>query len=124
MKHYLLFVVKIKSTHAYRDSTKTSRVNSKSRYDSCEVSRSAHQGNITEQTLTIENETTETVLENGCKDKVSQREYADCIIMDFAGHNEYYLTHQSFLTKRAIYLVVFSLTENNPFTEDVDETGW
>lgn len=65
----------------------------------------------------------ETLLEKACKAKVSENEYADCIMMDFAGHKEYYSTHQTFLTKNAIYLVLLSLKDENPFDETVDEAG-
>lgn len=74
----------------------------------------------------VENETTEnieTVLEIGCNATVPDREFADCIIMDFAGHKEYHSTHQTFLTKNAIYLVAFKFNEDNPFADMVDETG-
>lgn len=68
-------------------------------------------------------ENIEAVLEIGCKTKVSGRVLADCIIMDFAGHKEYYSTHQTFLTTNAIYLVVFKFDEDNPFADTVEETG-
>lgn len=89
------------------------------------VSSKSLEGNIDEQrnTVSVQIENIDTVLEMGCKAKVPHREYADCIILDFAGHNEYYSTHQTFLTKNAIYLVVFSLNDKNTFREDVDETG-
>lgn len=69
------------------------------------------------------NENIETLFELGCKTKVSKGGFADCIIMDFAGHKEYYSTHQTFLTTNAIYLVVFKFDEDDPFDETVEETG-
>lgn len=66
----------------------------------------------------------EAVLDNAGKATVSRQQYADCIIMDFAGHREYYSTHQTFLTKNAIYLVVLSLKKENLLSETYSETGW
>lgn len=68
-------------------------------------------------------ENIETEINRGCKAKVSDRELADCIIMDFAGHKEYHSTHQTFLTRNAIYLVVLSLKQEDWFSENDDETG-
>lgn len=68
-------------------------------------------------------ENIEAVLEIGCTTKVSGRVLADCIIMDFAGHKEYYSTHQTFLTTNAIYLVVFKFDDDDPFADAVEETG-
>lgn len=68
-------------------------------------------------------ENIETLFELGCKTKVSRGGFADCMIMDFAGHKEYYSTHQTFLTTNAIYLVVFKFDEDDPFDETVEETG-
>lgn len=75
-------------------------------------------GNITEPN------TIEAVLDNAGKAAVSRQQFADCIIMDFAGHREYYSTHQTFLTKNAIYLVVLSLKKEDLFAETYSETGW
>lgn len=68
-------------------------------------------------------ENIEAVLEIGCTTKVSGRVLADCIIMDFAGHKEYYSTHQTFLTTNAIYLVVFKFDDDDPFADTLEETG-
>lgn len=69
------------------------------------------------------NESIDTLLEDVLKAEVSDREYADCTMMDFAGHTEFYSTHQTFLTDNAIYLVVFNFNDENIFAEAVDETG-
>ncbi|CAG2231770.1 unnamed protein product [Mytilus edulis] len=63
----------------------------------------------------------DTVLRKGLNAKVDNNKFADCIIMDFAGQKEYYSTHQTFLTRNAVYLVVFSLIEGDPFTEAGDD---
>lgn len=63
------------------------------------------------------------MLRKGLNAKVDNNKFADCIIMDFAGQKEYYSTHQTFLTRNAVYLVVFSLIEGDPFTEAGDDEG-
>lgn len=121
MENYFVFVV-IEGTN------QKGKLNIKNEHlhgGTSKVSRSAHDNKPKEQIATVpqSSETIETLLEIGCNAKVSSSEYADCIIMDFAGHNEYYSTHQTFITKNAIYLVVFSLKNDDTFTETVEETG-
>lgn len=79
--------------------------------------------NITEGRI-VEPNTKEAVLETACKAKVSSTQCANCMIMDFAGHKEYYSTHQTFLTKNAIYLVLLSLKEEYISAKTSSETGW
>lgn len=64
-----------------------------------------------------------TALARALKAPFYDKTFADCTIMDFAGHKEYYSTHQTFLTPNAVYLVAFSFDENNPFDKTLDETG-
>lgn len=71
-----------------------------------------------------ETETIDTLLQIGNKAKISDCELAECTFMDFAGQTEYYSTHQTFLTKNAIYLIVTTLkNEENPFADSVPEQG-
>ncbi|CAC5389060.1 unnamed protein product [Mytilus coruscus] len=77
---------------------------------------------VTEIVKPENTENIETLFEIGCKTTVSGGVFADCIIMDFAGHEEYYSTHQTFLTTNAIYMVVFKFDDDNPFADTVEET--
>lgn len=72
----------------------------------------------------VEPNTTEAVLDIASKARVSSKQFADCMIIDFAGHKEYYSTHQTFLTKNAIYLVLLSLKEEYVWANTSSETGW
>lgn len=60
------------------------------------------------------------VLEKGLKTKISREEYADCVILDFAGHTEYYTTHQTFLTTNAVYLITASLHDSDCSSYEYD----
>lgn len=60
-------------------------------------------------------------VEKGLNTQLSDDEYADCIFLDFAGQKEYYTTHQTFLTKKAVYLITASLQDSNVFSNKDDE---
>ncbi|KAL3889508.1 hypothetical protein ACJMK2_001846, partial [Sinanodonta woodiana] len=51
------------------------------------------------------------VKENPDKLKQDVRKYARLTILDFAGQYSFYTTHQMFLTRRAIYLMVLNVSE-------------
>ncbi|CAC5390652.1 unnamed protein product [Mytilus coruscus] len=57
-------------------------------------------------------------------------QYADCGFWDFAGQKEFYATHQTFLSRNAIYLLVVDVSEdfvmhtyNNMIENQFDKTG-
>lgn len=60
-------------------------------------------------------------LKTGLKTNVSDDEYADCVILDFAGHKEYYTTHQTFLTEKAVYLITTKLHDSYVSGNEDDE---
>lgn len=74
--------------------------------------------------ISMEGETDDVLrdLEKGLFTKISDDEYADCIFLDFAGHKEYYTTHQTFLTKKAVYLITTSLHDNDVFSNEDSES--
>lgn len=78
---------------------------------------------VTEFIEPAETDDIHTFLKKGLKAKVYDKSYADCMIMDFAGHKVYYSTHQTFLTRNAVYLIVFSLIKDDPFVKTGDEEG-
>ncbi|CAG2236291.1 unnamed protein product [Mytilus edulis] len=45
-------------------------------------------------------------------EEMSSNDMVECGLWDFAGQKEYYVTHQTFLTQNAIYLIVADLTED------------
>lgn len=45
-------------------------------------------------------------------EEMSSNDMVECGLWDFAGEKEYYVTHQTFLTQNAIYLIVADLTED------------
>ncbi|KAL3889550.1 hypothetical protein ACJMK2_001888 [Sinanodonta woodiana] len=59
------------------------------------------------------------VKENPDKLKQDVRKYARLTILDFAGQYSFYTTHQMFLTRRAIYLMVLNVSEQ--ITDDVED---
>lgn len=61
------------------------------------------------------------VFKKGLKTKISGDEYANCVILDFAGHKEYYTTHQTFMTKNAVYLITANLEKSKVFNNEDDE---
>lgn len=46
------------------------------------------------------------------KHKKVDDEYADCGLWDFAGERDYYATHQTFMTKNAIYIIVADVSKD------------
>lgn len=53
------------------------------------------------------------------KDAMASEGLVECGIWDFAGEKDYYVTHQTFMTQHAIYILVTSLKGNeNKLTEE------
>lgn len=61
------------------------------------------------------------LLEVKKNDKTSSEDLVQCGLWDFAGQKDYYVTHQTFLTSNAIYLIVTDLKEDiKTRTQDED----
>ncbi|XP_076106260.1 uncharacterized protein LOC143074944 [Mytilus galloprovincialis] len=55
------------------------------------------------------------------KDKMKSDGMVECGIWDYAGQRDYYATHQTFLTSKAIYLLVVDITDGiTTFQDDMD----
>ncbi|VDI58566.1 Hypothetical predicted protein, partial [Mytilus galloprovincialis] len=52
------------------------------------------------------------ILSDVRKHKKVDDELADCALWDFAGERDYYATHQTFLTKHAIYVIVTDVSKD------------
>lgn len=55
----------------------------------------------------------------------SMDEFAEVVMLDFAGQYEFYATHQTFLNKHAIYLLVLDISKDlkgSLTSEDLDDT--
>ncbi|XP_052073785.1 uncharacterized protein LOC127711717 isoform X1 [Mytilus californianus] len=58
------------------------------------------------------------LLESVASCKLSENEYADCGLWDFAGQKEFYATHQAFITSNSIFLLVADISQD--VNTDVD----
>ena len=44
-------------------------------------------------------------------------------MVDFAGEKEYYITHQTFLTANAVFLLTNSLLDEDVFSDTISDEG-
>ncbi|OPL33218.1 serine pats1 threonine-protein kinase, partial [Mytilus galloprovincialis] len=52
------------------------------------------------------------MLESVANCKLSQNEYAECGLWDFAGQKEFYATHQAFITSNSVFLLVADISKD------------
>ncbi|CAC5366954.1 unnamed protein product [Mytilus coruscus] len=52
------------------------------------------------------------LIKNICESEASLDDFAETVLLDFAGQYEFYATHQTFLNKHAIYLLVMDVSRN------------
>ncbi|XP_063448527.1 uncharacterized protein LOC134728058 [Mytilus trossulus] len=58
------------------------------------------------------------MLESVANCKLSQNEYAECGIWDFAGQKEFYATHQAFITSNSVFLLVADISKDVNIDDD------
>lgn len=67
---------------------------------------------FTDKRLDADQERKSRLIKNICESESSLDDFAETVLLDFAGQYEFYATHQTFLNKHAIYLLVIDVSKN------------